>query len=753
MRRLLAVSLVLLALGAGAPAARAATPPTVVGSYPTNVSTTSATMHAEIDSGEAATTYLFEYVTEADFRLKGFTGATKIPQTGISIANGLVFQRLINLEPNTGYRFRAVATNANGFDVGPVRSLTTDEESPIFALPDSRGWEMVSPIDKNGGEIEGFGANLGGAVIQAAAQGGSITYSSSSSFAGAQGAPGVSQYLSTRVGESWATANITLPSLSGSYPEAPTSGVPYQIFSTDLNQGLVSNGRRCRTSASTQCPVENPPLPGSGAPAGYRNYYLRDSSTGSFAGLLNGTDLADLALGPEDFELAFAGATADFSHMVLSTCAALTTDAVEVPGSEGECDPDAANIYEKSGSSLKLINLLPAASIGTPGATLAAQSRAISSNGSRIYWTDGAKLFLREGTATKQVDAAAGGGGKFQTAASDGSVAYFSKGNHLWRYTAATGVATDITPSGGLVGVLGTSDDGSFVYYATGAGLFLNRKETVTSISPQVASDSWPPTTGAARVTPDGRRLLFVSTAELAAYDNRNAVTGKPEPEVYLFAAPGTGGSGTVCVSCNPSGERPIGGASLVEASPNGSGLDKPDVYKPRMLSDDAKRVYFNSFDALAVQDTNGDSDVYQWEASATGSCLKAGGCTGLLSSGRAEGGATFLDASAAGGDVFFLTDGPLVPSDRAAVDVYDARVGGGFPTSGASIPCFGDACQALPPSPENPTPATMRSKPSGNLTPPKTKSLKCKKGFVKKRGKCVKRKTRHQKKTKGRGA
>ena len=66
----------------------------------------------------------------------------------------------------------------------------TDEALPSFSLPDNRGWEMVSPIEKNGGEIQSFGGNLGGGVIQAAAQGGAFTYTSASSFANAQGAPG-----------------------------------------------------------------------------------------------------------------------------------------------------------------------------------------------------------------------------------------------------------------------------------------------------------------------------------------------------------------------------------------------------------------------------------------------------------------------------------------------------------------------------------------------------------------------------------
>jgi hypothetical protein len=737
MRRGLAIAIVLGVLGLTAPAAQALTAPVVVGSWPAGVGANSANLRAEIDSGGLATTYLFEYTTEAEFRVKGFIGATKIPQTGIGIGTGTVQQRLGNLEADTSYRFRTVATNNLGITVGKTRSLRTDESSPLFSLPDNRGWELVSPVDKNGGEIQGFGENRGGGVIQAGAQGGAVTYTSASSFANAAGSPGPNQYVSSRGGSGWATDNITLPMLSGTYSEAPDSGVPYQLFSGDLGSALVSNGRRCRTSASTQCPVENPPLPGSGAPVGYRNYYLRSGSSGSSKALLT----AAPALAPEHFEMAFAGATPDLAHVVLSSCAALTTGATEVPGSEGECDPAKQNLYEKSGSTLMLIN--PA-----PGATLTAQGRAISANGSRVYWTDGANLYLYDAGVTKQVDLGQGGGGTFQTASTDGSLAFFTKAEHLYRYAVSGGTATDLTPGGEVLGVLGVSDDGSYVYYRTPAGLFLNRNGSAIAIAPQVDPASTPPTTGNARLSADGHHLLFVSTAELTTYDNRNLATGVPEPEVYIFAAPGTAGAGILCASCNPSGERPRGPAILPGASPNGSGPNAPFAYKPRDLSADSKRVFFDSFDTLAVQDTNGDRDVYQWEAQGSGGCTRPVGCVGLISSGRAEGGAGFLDASADGSDAFFLTDGALVPSDTSARDVYDARVDGGYPLSTPVIPCFGDACQALPPAPEAPTPGSLRAKASGNLPPATFEPLHCKKGTVKKLGRCVK-KDRHHKQRK----
>ncbi|HEV7615115.1 MAG TPA: hypothetical protein VGO36_02675 [Solirubrobacterales bacterium] len=71
-----------------------------------------------------------------------------------------------------------------------------------------------------------------------------------------------------------------------------------------------------------------------------------------------------------------------------------------------------------------------------------------------------------------------------------------------------------------------------------------------------------------------------------------------------------------------------------------------------------------------------------------------------------------------------------------------------GDPPSNA-IPCFGDACQPLPLEPEDPTPGSLRSKPSGNFPAPATKPRKgCGKGKVRRHGKCVK--ARHGKGRRG---
>ncbi len=611
-------------------------------------------------------------------------------------------------------------------------SLASAQAEPLTLL-DSRGWEMVSPVEKNGGEVQGFGANSGGDVLQAAADGESATFSSASSFSPeALGAPVASQYISRRTGGGWLTEDITLPTVSGAYGEEP-AGVPYRLFSGDLARAMLLNGQSC---------AEQPGCP--------RGYSLRQSAGGA------------LTLSPEEPDLRLAGASPDLRHVILSTCAALTPDATEIPAGGG-CDPAARNLYEWSDGQPALINLLPGESHGTPFASLPVQSGAVSEDGSRVYWTlPGGPLYLREGGSTRQLDEASSG--EFQIGTPDGAFAFFIKDEHLYRYDAATGKSTffflapgGVGPgSGGLLGLLGASRDGSYIYYVGDNGsLYLRHGEADTLIATAVEAGNYPPATGTARVSDDGTRLLFTSKAPLTGYDNTDQDTGEPDSEVFLFDATANGGAGKLtCVSCNPKGVAPIGPASIPGAIVNGAGPEGTQAYKPRVLTSGGNRLFFDSLDALVTQDTNNDDDVYEWEAQGTGSCAQAGGCVQLISSGRSEGGASFVDASASGRDAFFLTDGSLVEADPGAVDLYDAREGGGFPVPPKPIPCEGDACQPLPSPPEDPTPGTLVAT-EGNSPvrfPPKT----CPKGKrqVKRHGKtsCVAKHSGKKKHGKGRG-
>jgi hypothetical protein len=568
------------------------------------------------------------------------------------------------------------------------------------ALPDGRGWELVSPVDKNGGEITAAGEVFNGGVFQAAADGNAIAYSSATSFAtGTTSAPPGSQYLSARGGTGWATANLNVPIFSGSYGVSP-DGVPYQLFSPDLGRAILLNGRHCRAQEGG-CPVANPPLAGTDAVAGYQNYYLR--SAVGFEALIGASDVVNTAVDPADFGVLLAGSSPDLTAFVLETCAALTPGATEVPSGSG-CDPTKQNLYRWAGGSLSLVN-------STPGARLGAQAGAVSEGGSRIYFNNAAgDLYLREGAQEKLVAAASGPAApvEFQAATAAGSAAYYLAGGGLWRYVVSTDTSTPITGPSEVVGVLGASPDGGRVFYLANDGLYTWSGGGATKIggidAGAAATSTYPPATGAARVSADGTRLVFVSSASLTGYNNADQITGFPDSEVFLYNAVT---KALRCVSCRTNGTRPRGPSSIPGAYRNGKLEGATASYKPRVLSADGNRVFFDSTDALVAPDTNNDRDVYEW-VSFGGSCTKAIGCVDLISSGRSEDGAAFVDASASGDDAFFVTDESLVSSDPGAFDLYDARVGGGFPQPSPPIPCAGDACQDLPSEPVDPALNTL---------------------------------------------
>jgi hypothetical protein len=709
--RLAVLGAIVVALGAALDAApaSAAEAPRVTAAWASEVTETTVRLNGEIDLDPAqATDYYFRYLPDARYRenvLQGrepFAGASRKPSTPFAIdageATAAVSQRITGLVPQTAYRYQLYAYNGTGAAAGAARLFATEGPGGALALPDGRGWEMVSPVQKGGGQVDGPGEDAGGGDLQAAADGSSVTYNSSVSFGGGEGAPPASQYVARRGTGSWVTQNITTPTVSGAY-DTRTGGVPYQIFSGDLSRALLSNGRRCREGGEG-CAVANPPLPGSGAPAGYRNYYLRDNASNAFGALLGSAALAWTPEPPSSFEVSLAGVTPDLAHVVLSSCAALTAQAAEVPAAAG-CDEAERNLYEWSGGDLQAVNVLPGHFQTTPGATLAAPSGAISEDGRRVYFSeseDGAIYLYEAGAPTRLLPGTAGASATFEAASADGSVAFFLAASDLYRYLLATGTSQPIAT--GVTGVLGTSEAGAVVYYQDAGGLRRWAAGTTTTVAAgaeAAAPSDYPPATGTARVSADGGALVFLSRESdaLSGYDDTALGTGERVDEVYLFSA-----GSLLCLSCNPTGERPLGGSTIPGAVANGTAID---AYRPRALSGSGDRVFFDTLDGLVPQDSNGAADVYEWEAFGVGTCGAAPGCLALVSSGKSAGGAFFADASGGGADVFFRTDASLVPGDPGSYDLYDARVGGGFAIPQPPIECEGDACQSLPSEPVDP--------------------------------------------------
>lgn len=196
-----------------------------------------------------------------------------------------------------------------------------------------------------------------------------------------------------------------------------------------------------------------------------------------------------------------------------------------------------------------------------------------------------------------------------------------------------------------------------------------------------------------AGVSGNGQFLAFMSSRPLTGFDNRDAVSGARDLETFEFNREA---SSLVCVSCGSSGARPHGmfepvknvpplvdrphvwaGQTLAGSIPGWTRLNLGKAsYRSRYLFDNG-RLFFNSNVGLVAGDGNGREDVYEYEPGSVPSCGGALGCVGLLSGGSSSEESAFLDASATGEDVFFLTGARLDPGRDVdgALDVYDAHV------------------------------------------------------------------------------
>lgn len=247
-----------------------------------------------------------------------------------------------------------------------------------------------------------------------------------------------------------------------------------------------------------------------------------------------------------------------------------------------------------------------------------------------------------------------------------------------------------------------------------------------------------------ARVSPNGRWLAFMSDRPLTGYDNRDAVSGARDEEVYLYSAEA---NRLVCASCDPTGARPHGqqifnlnrkpivdndeiwAARQAWVSALVPGWDAVfkgvGVYQSRYLSDSG-RLFFDSASPLVPQDVNHAMDVYEYEppagagelgsdnctAAAETYSAAADGCIALVSSGTVPQESAFLDASESGDDVFFVTVAKLVPRDGDdGYDVYDAHVCG-----------IGWECPAAEGAPSSPCESASSCRPPG--TPFATSAL-----------------------------
>jgi hypothetical protein len=170
-------------------------------------------------------------------------------------------------------------------------------------------------------------------------------------------------------------------------------------------------------------------------------------------------------------------------------------------------------------------------------------------------------------------------------------------------------------------------------------------------------------------------------------------------------------------------------------------------------ISDDGKLIVFVTVEALSYLDGNGEPDAYLWsDGRVLGSVAPV--LPGFVFA-QPWPGQAFIDGG--GKDIYVETGARLTPTDvDIGNDVYDIRIGGGFPQRQEGCAGAAGACQSQSSdSPPAPAPATDQPPVDpGNVVP-----KRCPRGKVARGAKCVKKPhKKHHKKTKkkntaGRGA
>jgi hypothetical protein len=517
-------------------------PLAITSTFASGLGTDTATLNGQLNPlGSPATGY-FEYAGEGEYEAgieaaegegksraeaeaegRGFENAAEVPdvtggQSPLSFGEGEAAVRqsatLSPLAPASTYHFRLVASDPFGTRVGPERVLTTyGSESagqcpvneafrsgPSALLPDCRAYELVTPVDKEGGDIvvlpEAF-TERPAVLAQSALSGQRLAYGSYRAFGGAESSPYTTQYVAARGGGGWTTHGIS---------PRREAALRLPLYSADTELRFLSP----ELCESWQIPLAEPPL-AVGALEGYANLYRRSDqlcggaptytalSTAKPQHFGGGTDKGGASI----YGLELQGVSADGQTAIFAANDSLS-------GAGAPPNPESGNqtqLYAKAAGGVgpKFVCVLPGGgttpfcSAGSgektqfPHMKTASETGALSADGKRVFWSNVSsgegKIYLRENplgsgsecaTASAPCSVAVSAGGEamsgstksfFWAGAEDGSSALYSSGvlasgsADLYSFT-VEGAATKKI-AGQVFGVVGQSENLSRVYFAT----------------------------------------------------------------------------------------------------------------------------------------------------------------------------------------------------------------------------------------------------------------------------------------------
>ena len=639
-------------------------------------------------------------------------------------------------------------------------SLRSEENSTL--LPQCRAYEMVSPpYTTDAGLVFGFGDDP-------APDGEAALFASTGAFADAGSNFGfLNLYIARRVKEvGWKTSWVGLPSTT---TRAESNGTN---ISFDLTKELVRDENYSEHKGDLFVSDDLAAAPAFS--------FTKVTAYRELPPFVYG--VGRVFFGEDD------GTSADFSHVVVDQSyeggAGSTTlyDLAGVGGPAPEPKPQPVGI--RPGSK----EILPGESRLGGGGGGGSEFHAISNDGSEIFFTNGGTSYVR----VKDSNTLALGG-LFLGASEDGTKVFLAgAGGRLFMDLIGREPGHEVVtrkvavaPAGQSNTYLRSGDDGSHVYFNSTAVLgepYQNENKEkaeagkenlyVYDTLTEKAAFITQAVPGRSKVGRDereaqvngcpsaelketeepgcegGRYFVFATSAKITPDDS------SPAEQVFEYDAR-SGRLARVSIGEDGYGENGNeGAAGATIAAPayvaNGSFMSLELAEgETRAVSDDGSTVVFSTAQALSPRAVNdqqsGQSpqDVYEYHE----------GRVGLISTGHSPSSDLWPVIAPSGRDIFFMTREDVVPQDSdGLLSLYDARIDGGFPPPAVKEGgCTGDSCQGPPSVPNllgapasatfsglgNPVPAT----PTPTVKPkPKAKPKACKKGYVKKRGKCVKK-------------
>lgn len=460
-----------------------------------------------INPNNSPTSYRFDYGTTNSY------GQQSPVESELFIGSGsqklAVKATLYNLQPNTTYHYRIVATSTAGETVGADQQFTTSAEPPALdscGLADNRCFELVSSADQGpvgeGGNFVGTGSDL---QMQAAPSGSSVAYQEAYGYPETTSDAGEVLYLAERGSSGWASLQLSSSSTGVNQANSGFGSNGYNLYlSKDLNCGFLSSVSELTPDTPTET-MER----------GGINLF-RWSSKGGYTLI---TKRVPVNLESPEVEenlnsttISVIGASQDCSRVVFAS----RYEYAGIPYTGGGATHE-PGLYEWNNGTMHSIGFVPSSSgpvISAPvypggqrayhGAIPESGELNIFTAASKVGGDSGREAVFAEKIGQTAVDISQSQGSKpnngnsvFQTATEDGAYIFFiaryglapnsissglpeacnsgsGAGCDLYRYSTQNGTLTDLsvdtnqldTAGASVIGVLDASEDGSYIYFA-----------------------------------------------------------------------------------------------------------------------------------------------------------------------------------------------------------------------------------------------------------------------------------------------